>query len=88
MRRPSAARQTLGFSPLVDACWAHASSIERVPFMPAGAEPFVFLAWRPAAEGAADVRFGRACALVFLKLAVWNDDWIVRDWTHARYYDL
>ncbi len=48
--RPSAARETLGFRPLVQAGWADASSIERIPRVTALAEPLVFLAGRPAAE--------------------------------------
>jgi hypothetical protein len=86
MRRPTAARQTLSRSPLVQAAGADASSIEAVPLMPARAEPLVFLAGRPAAERAADT-WGAGVLLV-LKLGVWNDDRIVRDRTHARYYDL
>jgi hypothetical protein len=54
MRRPSAARETLGFSPLVQARGAHASGVERVPLVAAGAEPLVFFAGRPHAERAAD----------------------------------
>jgi hypothetical protein len=57
MRRPSAAREALRFSPLVKASWADASSVERVPRMTALAEPLVVLAGRPPAERAADVRF-------------------------------
>lgn len=49
MRRPTAAREVLRFSPLVQAGWAYASGIERVPFVSAGAKPFVFFAGRPAA---------------------------------------
>ena len=41
--------------------------------MPAGAEPFVFLAWRPAAERAADTRVGGFVTLLLLKLAILND---------------
>jgi hypothetical protein len=44
MSRPSAAREALSLSPLVQAGWADASGVERVPLIPAGAEPFVFLA--------------------------------------------
>ena len=44
---------------------ADASSVERVPPVPTGAEPFVFL-----------------------KLAVWNNGWIVGDRIHDRHYDL
>jgi len=74
MQRPSAARKALGFSPLVQAGWADASSIERVPRMTALAEPFVFLAGRPAAEGAPDARRLRlAGLLLFLDLAIQNN---------------
>ena len=48
MRRPSAAREALGFTPLVKA-GTDASRIERVPLVAAGAEPLVALAKRPAA---------------------------------------
>jgi hypothetical protein len=54
--------------------------------MPAATRPAVFLAGRPAAERAANAR--GAGVLLALKVAVWNDDRIVRDRTHARYYDL
>src|SRR5919198_1050481 len=49
----------------------------------------VFLARRPAAERAADARRLRSAGFpLVLKFAVWNDDRIDRDRTHARYYDL
>ena len=35
-------------------------------------------------RGGSDVRV----LLLFHKLVLWNDDWIVRDRTHARYYEL
>ena len=54
MRRPSTAREALRFSPLMQARWADSSRVERVPLVAAGAEPFVFLSGRPAAEWAAD----------------------------------
>ena len=54
MPRPSAAREALGFSPLVQAHGAHASGVERVPLVAAGAEPVVFFAGRPAAQWAVD----------------------------------
>jgi len=73
MQRPSAARETLGFSPLVNARWADAPGVERVPLKSASAEPFVLFTRRPAAERAADARrFGRAGLLLFVKLAVYN----------------
>lgn len=57
--------------------------------MTALTEPPVVLARRPAAERAADARrFRSAGLLLFFKLAVWHDDRVVRDRTHARYYDL
>jgi hypothetical protein len=49
MRRPSAAREALRFSPLVQAGWTYASRVEGAPLVAAGAEPFVFFAGRPAA---------------------------------------
>jgi hypothetical protein len=89
MRRPSAAREALGFSPLMKAGGADATCVERVPLVAAGAEPFVFLPGRPAAEWALDARrFRLAGLLIVQKLPVWNDNRIVRDRTHARYYDL
>jgi hypothetical protein len=81
MRRPSTARKALGLSPLVKARRADASRIERIPLVAAGAEPFVFLSGRPAAERAPDARRFRFTGLF---LAVWNDDRIVRDRTHAQ----
>ena len=56
MRRPSAAREALGLSPLVQAGWTDASGVKSVPFVAACAEPFVLFAGRPAAERAADSR--------------------------------
>src|SRR5579871_3308278 len=84
VRRPSAAWEALSLSPLVKASWADASSIERIPRMTALAEPLVLFTRRPAAQRAADARWFRlAGLLLFLKLAVWNDDRIVSDPTHA-----
>jgi hypothetical protein len=51
--------------------------------MTALAEPFVFLAGRPAAQRAADARAGRLMALLFIKLAVWSNNRIVGDRSHA-----
>jgi hypothetical protein len=70
VRRPAAAREALGFRPLVQAGWADSPSVECIPLLPAGAEPLVFLAGRPAAERAADARLGWLVALLFLKLAI------------------
>ena len=86
VRRPSTTQEALSFTPLVLAGWADTSRIERVPSATAGAKPLVFLAGRPTAERAADA-WGAGVLLV-LKVAVWNDDRIVRDRTHASYYDL
>jgi len=44
------------------------SGIERVPFISAGAEPFVLLAGRPAAEWVSDARAGGI--RVLLKLVI------------------
>ena len=73
MRRPLAAREALGFSPLVQASWAHASCIERVPFTAAGARPFIFLAGRPTAKRAADAGVGGVEALLLVKVTIQDD---------------
>ena len=50
------------------------------------AKPFVFLAGRPATERAADARWFRFSGLLlFFKLAMWDDDGVVSDRTHACY---
>ena len=41
--------------------------------MPTRAEPFVFFAWRPTTERAADAWLGRAAFLIVLKLAIQNN---------------
>ena len=46
MRRPSAAREAPGFFSLMQTGWADAACIARVPLMPAGAGPLIFLARR------------------------------------------
>jgi hypothetical protein len=56
MRRPAGAREALRRGPPVKAGRAHASSVERVPAVPAGAGPEVLLPGRPAALRAADAR--------------------------------
>jgi len=85
MRRPSTAREALRLSPLMKERRAHASGVERFPLAAASAEPLVIFAGRPTAERAADARRFRSVGLlILLKLAVWNDDRIVRDRTHAR----
>jgi len=66
---------------------AHASSVESIPLIAAVAEPFVFLAGRPAAERAADAwRFRFAGFLLFFEVALWNNNRIVGNWIHDRYY--
>ena len=68
----------------MQAGWADPASVEGVSFMPTGAKPLVVLARRPAAERAADARgFGLTGFLVFLKLAVWSDDRVVRNRSHV-----
>jgi hypothetical protein len=44
MRRPTATSETLRLSPLIEASWADASGIERVPLVGACAEPLVLFA--------------------------------------------
>jgi hypothetical protein len=52
--------------------------------MTAGAKPFVFFAGRPAAERASDARWFRSGGLpIFLKLAIWNNDRIASNGSHA-----
>ena len=69
---------------MLEAGRADASSVERVPFVTAVARPFIFSAGRPAAQRAADARgFRSAGLLIFLKLAVWDDDRIVGDRSHG-----
>jgi len=86
MRRPAATGQALSFSPLIEAGGADSSRVERVPFMAAGAKPFVFFAGRPAAERATDAWAGWVAVLP--NVAIQHSRRIVRDRTHARYYDL
>jgi hypothetical protein len=70
----------------MEAGWTNTASIESIPLEAAGAEPFVFFAGRPAAEWTADARRLRSAGLlVFFKLAVWNDDRIVSNRTHAYF---
>ena len=70
----------------MQAGWADTSRIEGVPKVAAATRPTVIFAGRPSAQRAADTRGGGV--LLVLKAAVWNDDRIVRDRTHSRYYDL
>jgi len=86
MRRPSAARKALGFSPLVQASRAYASRVEGIPLVAAGAEPLVFFAGRPAAQRATDARLGRALALLLFSLAIQNHGGVgrvIREGAHA-----
>jgi hypothetical protein len=72
VRRPTAARETLGFSPLVKAGWADASSVERVPRITALAEPLVLFAGRPAAERTSDAWAGGVEAFSLIKFGFQN----------------
>jgi hypothetical protein len=54
------------FQPSVEIGWADAARVQGIPLIAAGAKPFVLFTWRPAAERAADARFGRTCALLFV----------------------
>jgi hypothetical protein len=60
---------------------AHASGVEGIPFIAAGAEPFLFLAGRPAAQRAANACVGGIVGLFFLKLNRADSKE-----THVRYY--
>ena len=82
MRRPLPTRQALRFSPLVKAGWTGSSCIKCVPFVPACAEPVIYIAGRPAAERAADSRTRWLVGLLFLKLAVWGNGGSISRWTH------
>jgi hypothetical protein len=84
MRRPAAAREALRLSPLVKASWAHSSRIERVPFVPAIAKPFVLFAGRPAAERAADAGTGRVEAFLLIRLAIQDIRLVMREGAHAQ----
>jgi len=86
VRRPSATRKALGFSPLVQAGGAYSACVEGVPIVPALAEPAIILARRPAAERTADARFGRIVALLFIEFAIQNHGgvgWGIREGAHA-----
>ena len=86
VRRQSGAREALSLSPLMQAGWADASGVERVPLVPAGAKPFVVLAGRQTAERVPNTWTGRIVALLLLSLAIQNSrvGGIVRDGAHAR----
>jgi hypothetical protein len=83
MRRPSAARDALRLGPLMQAGWADSSGVEGIPIVPACAGPEVFFAGRPAADWTADARTG----CVPFNIAIRNNDRVVRNRTHVRYYD-
>lgn len=74
---------------VVKADWAHIARVKRVPRMTALAEPAIILAWRPAAEGAAEARWFRLAGLILIfKLVIWKNDRIVSNRSHVRYYGL
>ena len=73
MRRPSAAREALRLTPLVETGWADSSGVEGVPLIPAVAEPLVFFTGRPAAERTTDTRAGGVLILFFLKFSIQHD---------------
>ena len=70
MRRPAATRQTLSFSPLMQAGGADTSCVERVPLIAASAEPSVLFARRPATQRAADARIRWLPALLRVEFAI------------------
>jgi len=61
---------------------ADASSIECVPLIAAGAEPEVFLAGRPTAEGAPDSRAIGVEVFLLVGLAIQNHG-LMREGAHA-----
>ena len=81
MRRPAGAQEALRFSPLMEASWANAPGVKRVPFVPAGAKPLALFPGRPAAERAADARAGSVS--VSLNVAVGNNRGSVSCGTHT-----
>jgi hypothetical protein len=83
MRRPILTRQALGLIPLKRAGRADAPGIERVPLMAAGAEPFVFSAWRPAAERASDAGAGWVEAPLLIRLAIQDSGLVIGEGAHA-----
>jgi hypothetical protein len=87
MCRPPATLGALSFSPSVNARWADASGVERIPFIAAGTEPLVFLAGRPAAERATDAGARWFVALVLIRLAINNNRLVILDCGHDQYYD-
>jgi len=80
MRRPTAAREALGVSPLMKTGRADASRIESVPLVSAVTKPFVFFAGRPAAQRAADAWF-RWFPVAF-NLTVRRNGGSITLWTH------
>ena len=65
------------------------SCVEGIPLIAAATRPAVVLAGRLAAQWAPDAGRSRfASLLIVFKFAVWSDDRIVNDRTHARCYDL
>jgi hypothetical protein len=71
---------------LVQARWADASGVERVPDMAAVTKPSVFLAGRPAAERAADARIRGTFALLFVEFTIQNNGRFgsgIREGAHA-----
>jgi hypothetical protein len=85
MRRPASTEEALSRSPLIEASRANSPGVKCVPKVAAGTSPEVFLARRPATKRASDSRRFRLAGLpVFLKLAVWSDDQIVRNGSHTQ----
>ena len=73
VRGPVATLETLRRSPLVKACRAHRTRVERVPHVATGTKPAVVLARRPTAEWAPDAWAGRIDALSLIRLAINNN---------------
>jgi hypothetical protein len=72
MRRPAAARKTLGRGPLVKTGRAYSSRIERVPLVATTAKPVVVFEGRPATEWTPDAGIRGVEALVLINVAIKN----------------
>jgi hypothetical protein len=81
MQRPSATFEILRLSPLVQARWEHAAVSNAFHSFPQVQNHLSSLVGDHQ-QSARDA--GRAGVLLVLKVAVWNDDRIVRDRTYAR----
>jgi len=68
--RPAGTRKALGRGPLVKACRAHSTRVERVPEVATCTRPAVALAGRPTAKRAPDAGARRAEVFLLIGLAI------------------